>query len=50
MRVGGQPGYEIKLEGNSVPDNTEVDDRAMDALSGGNFIRLVGVAPQDQME
>ena len=33
MRVGGQPGYEVKLEGNSLPDNTEVDDRAMDALS-----------------
>jgi hypothetical protein len=46
MRVGGQPGYEIKLDGNSVPDNTEVTIVQWMRFSGGNYIRFVGVAPK----
>ncbi len=46
MRVGGQPGYEIKLDGNSMPDNTEVTIVQWMRFSGGNFIRFVGVAPK----
>lgn len=46
MRVGGQPGYEVKLEGNSLPDNTEVTIVQWMRFQGGNYIRLVGVAPR----
>lgn len=50
MRVGGQPGYEIKLDGNSVPDNTEVTIVQWMRFSGGNFIRFVGVAPKTKWQ
>ena len=46
MRVRGQPGYEIRLEGNSMPDNAEVSIVQWMRFQGGSFIRMVGVAPK----
>jgi hypothetical protein len=46
MRVRGQPGYEVRLEGNSLPDNTEVSIVQWMRFSPGTFIRMVGVAPK----
>jgi hypothetical protein len=46
MRVRGQPGYEVRLEGNSIPDNTEVSIVQWLRFQGGGFIRMVGVAPK----
>ncbi len=46
MRVRGQPGYEIRLEGNSMPDNTEVSIVQWMRFQGSGFIRIIGVAPR----
>jgi hypothetical protein len=46
MRVRGQPGYEIRLEGHSIPDNTEVTIVQWMRFSAGSFIRMIGVAPK----
>ena len=46
MRVGGQPGYEVKLKAIRLPDNTEVTIVQWMRFQGGNYIRLVGVAPR----
>jgi hypothetical protein len=46
MRVRGQPGYEVRLEGNSMPDNTEVSIVQWLRFQGGGFIRMVGIAPR----
>ena len=46
MRVRGQPGYEVRLEGNSIPDNTEVSIVQWMRFSPGGFIRMVGVSPK----
>lgn len=48
MRVRGQPGYEVRLEGNSLPDNTEVSIVQWMRFQGGGFIRMVGVAPREK--
>ncbi|MET0868342.1 MAG: hypothetical protein ABWY35_09585, partial [Pseudorhodoplanes sp.] len=39
-------GHEVRLEGNSVPDNTEVSIVQWLRFQGGGFIRMVGVAPR----
>lgn len=46
MRVRGQPGYEVRLEGNSVPDNTEISIVQWMRFQGSGFIRMIGVAPK----
>jgi hypothetical protein len=46
MRVGGQPGYEIRLEGQSVGDNTDVVIVQWMRFGVGGFIRLVGISPK----
>ena len=45
MRVRGLPGYEVRLEGNSLPDKTEVSIVQWMSFQGGGFIRIVGIAP-----
>lgn len=46
VRVGGQPGYEIRLEGQSLTNETDVVIVQWMRFGGGNFIRLVGVSPK----
>ncbi len=46
MRVRGQPGYEVRIEGNSMPDNTEVSIVQWMRFQGGGFVRMIGVAPK----
>ena len=48
LRVGGQPGYEIRLEGQSAHDNTDVVIVQWTRFSGGTFIRVVGVSPKEK--
>jgi hypothetical protein len=46
MRIGGQPGYEIRLEGQSAGDNTDVVIVQWMRFGIGGFIRLVGISPK----
>jgi len=46
MRIGGQPGYEIRLEGQSAGDNTDVVIVQWMRFGVGGFIRLVGISPK----
>lgn len=48
MRVRGQPGYEVRIEGNSIPDNTEVSIVQWMRFQGGSFIRMIGIAPKSK--
>lgn len=48
MRIGGQPGYEIRLEGQTVTHDSDVMIVQWMRFSGGGFIRMVGVAPKQQ--
>lgn len=46
MRIGSQPGHEIRLEGQSAADNTDVVIVQWMRFSGGGFLRLVGISPK----
>lgn len=46
MRIGSQPSYEIRLEGQSAADNTDVMIVQWMRFSGGGFLRLVGISPK----
>ncbi|WP_325699447.1 hypothetical protein [Pseudorhodoplanes sp.] len=46
MRIGGQPGYEIRLEGQSAGDNTDVVIVQWMRFGVGGFIRMVGISPK----
>ena len=46
MRIGGQPGYEIRLEGQTMTNDTDVVIVQWMRFSGTGFIRMVGVAPK----
>jgi hypothetical protein len=46
MRIGGQPGYEIRLEGQSAGDNTDVVIVQWMRFGAGGFVRLVGISPK----
>jgi len=46
MRIGGQPGYEIRLEGQAMTNDTDVVIVQWMRFSGTGFIRLVGVSPK----
>jgi hypothetical protein len=46
MRIGSQPGYEIRLEGQSAADNTDVVIVQWMRFAGGGFLRLVGISPK----
>ena len=48
MRIGGQPGYEIRLEGQTITRDTDVVIVQWMRFSGTGFIRLVGVAPKKE--
>jgi hypothetical protein len=46
MRIGGQPGYEIRLEGQAAGDNTDVVVVQWMRFGVGGFIRLIGISPK----
>jgi hypothetical protein len=46
MRIGGQPGYEIRLEGQSAFDNADVIIVQWMRFAGGSFLRMVGISPK----
>jgi hypothetical protein len=46
IRIGSQPAYEIRLEGQSAADNTDVVVVQWMKFSGGGFLRLVGISPK----
>jgi hypothetical protein len=46
MRIGGQPGYEIRLEGQSAFDNADVIIVQWMRFAGGGFLRMVGISPK----
>ncbi len=48
MRIGGQPGYEVRLEGQSADTDREVTIVQWTRFSAGGFIRVVGVSPREQ--
>ncbi|MFZ5691110.1 MAG: hypothetical protein ACOY5F_07615 [Pseudomonadota bacterium] len=46
MRIGGLPGYEIRLEGQSALDNTDVVIVQWMRFGVAGFIRVVGISPK----
>jgi hypothetical protein len=46
MRIGGLPGYEIRLEGQSAGNNTDVVIVQWMRFGVGGFIRVVGISPK----
>ncbi len=46
MRIGGQPGHEIRLEGQSAADNSDVVIVQWMKFGGTGFVRLVGISPK----
>ncbi|ARP99187.1 hypothetical protein [Pseudorhodoplanes sinuspersici] len=46
MRIGGKPGYEIRLEGQTMAHDTDVMIVQWMRFSGTGFIRVVGVSPK----
>jgi hypothetical protein len=46
IRIGSQPAYEIRLEGQSADDHTDVVVVQWMKFSGGGFLRLVGISPK----
>jgi hypothetical protein len=48
IRVGGQPTHEIRLEGQSAGDNTDVVIVQWLRFGVAGFVRIVGVSPKDQ--
>jgi hypothetical protein len=47
MRIGGQPSYEIRLEGQSAADSTDVVIvQWMRFGGGGGFLRMVAISPK----
>jgi hypothetical protein len=46
IRIGGQPSYEIRLEGQSVSDNSDVVIVQWMRFSGGGFLRMIGISPK----
>lgn len=46
IRIGSQPAYEIRLEGQSAADNSDVVIVQWMRFSPGGFLRLVGISPK----
>lgn len=46
IRIGSQPGYEIRLEGQTMTNDTDVVIVQWMRFSGTGFIRMVGVSPK----
>lgn len=46
IRIGGQPSYEIRLEGQSAADNSDVVIVQWMRFSGGGFLRMIGISPK----
>jgi hypothetical protein len=50
MRIGGSPGFEIRVEGKAAKSNAEVSLVQWVRFSGGAILRLVGIAPKEQWQ
>ena len=48
IRISGAPGYEIRLEGQTMARDTDVVIVQWMRFSGTGFIRIVGVAPKSE--
>lgn len=48
MRIGTQPGYEIRLEAKSAKSGKDVNVVQWVRFGGGSFIHVVGVSPRDK--
>ena len=46
MRIGQQPGHEIRLEGQSAADNSDVVIVQWMRFGGSGFVRMVGISPK----
>jgi hypothetical protein len=46
IRIGSQPAYEMRLEGQSGGDNSDVVIVQWIRFSGGSFLRMVGISPK----
>jgi hypothetical protein len=46
MRIVGQPGHEIRLEGQSAADNSDVVIVQWMRFGGSGFVRMVGISPK----
>lgn len=46
IRIGNQPGYEIRLEGQTMANDSDVVIVQWMRFSGSGFIRMVGVSPK----
>ena len=47
MRIGQQPGHEIRLEGQSAADNSDVVIVQWMRFGGSGFVRMVGISPKE---
>jgi len=48
MRIGGQPGFEIRLDGKESGTNTDVTIVQWVRFGSQGFLHLLGIAPKDQ--
>jgi hypothetical protein len=48
MRIGTQPGYEIRLEAKSAKTGKDVNIVQWVRFGGGSFLHVVGVAPREK--
>ena len=48
MRIGGQPGFEIRLDGKENGTNTDVTIVQWVRFGSQGFLHLLGIAPKDQ--
>jgi hypothetical protein len=48
MRIGGQQGYETRIDATSGKDNTKVTVVQWLLFGGPNMLRIIGSAPRDQ--
>lgn len=47
MRISRQPGHEIRLEGQSAADNSDVVIVQWMRFGGSGFVRMVGISPKE---
>ena len=48
IRIGGQQGYETRIDATSGKDNTKVTVVQWLLFGGPNMLRIIGSAPRDQ--
>jgi hypothetical protein len=47
MRIGGQPGHEMRAQGKAPPTGTEVQIVQWLRFGSGAYMRILGIAPKD---